>query len=323
MDGFTAQSALSDPVNDPVGLRSLGYYDESDLPFYYGLARAYAISDRHFASVLGPTYPNRLYYFAGTSFGVVSDVLPPYDDALGNPYPNLFLELDAAGIEWRFYGQDNPSILLLLPTYLQDQAKVVAFAQFAVDAAAGTLPAVSFVEGSDSQGGSSPDEDPPADPQVGQQMVAGIVDALTHSPQWPTSALILSYDEQGGFYDHVLPPAACVPDDLAPQIEAGGDPSWQFDQLGLRVPLIAVSPFAKRGYVSHQVTDHASVLRLLEAKFNLPAMTRRDANAEPPFDLFDFSHANLDAPALPDAGIDPDKLSECKLAYPPQANTRK
>lgn len=320
MDGFTAENAASDPTADPAGLRSLGYYDESDLPYYYALARAFAISDRHFASTLGNTYPNRLFYMAGTAFGVVSDVLPPYTDSTGEPYPNLFTLLDAAGVDWRFYAEGAPTLLLLLPTYIRDQDKVSPASRFYTDAQSGNLPAISFVEGADTAGGASSDEDPPADPQLGQALVARIVAAVTGSPQWPSSALLFSYDEQGGFYDHVPPPRACVPDAIPPQDPQGG---WQFDTLGLRVPLIAVSPYAKRGYVSHQITDHTSILRLLEARFSLPALTRRDANAEPPFDLFDFSHAELGVQLLPAATPDPDKASACQLAYPPSGATRR
>ncbi len=320
MDGFTTENAASDETANSAGLRALGYYDESDLPYYYALARAFAISDRHFASTLGNTYPNRLFYMAGTAFGVVSDVLPPYNDASGAPYPNLFTLLDAAQVDWRFYAEGSPTLLLLLPTYIKDQDRVSPASQFYIDAQSGNLPAIAFVEGADTAGGVSSDEDPPADPQIGQALVAKIVAAVTGSPQWPSSALLLSYDEQGGFYDHVPPPRACIPDAIPPQDPEG---SWQFDTLGLRVPLIAVSPYARRGYVSHQVTDHTSVLRLLEARFSLPALTRRDANAEPPFDLFDFSRADLTVPSLPSAAIDSARESACQLAYPPGSALRR
>src|SRR5512140_1684996 len=102
------------------------------------------------------------------------------------------------------------------------------------------------------KGGASGDEDPPSDPQVGQSLVANIVSAVTSSPQWPHSALVITYDEQGGFYDHVPPQPACVPDDLPPDLSPTDVPG-QYDQTGLRVPLIVVSPYAKRGYVSHVV----------------------------------------------------------------------
>jgi len=324
MDGFASENAASDPDNDPEGLRGLGYYDESDLPYYYALARAFAISDRHFASTLGPTFPNRLYYFAGTSFGVIDDTLPPAHDANGTPYPNLFTRLDDAGVDWKFYAQDRATLLILIATYVADSSHVYPLSQFAIDAANGSLPSVAIVESSDEYGGASPDEDPPADMQVGQAWVAGVVQSVMQSPQWPSSALILSYDEQGGLYDHVPPPRACIPDDIPPQDGPHrGNPAWQFDQLGLRVPLMVISPYAKRGYVSHITTDHTSLLRLLEARFDMPALTRRDANAEPPYDLFDFNHPNLALPQLPDAGVDEGKLSVCQSAFPPEGGTRR
>ena len=195
-------------------------------------------------------------------------------------------------------------------------AHVLPFDQFFTDAAAGRLPSVTFVEGSDLKGGVSPDEDPPADLEVGQAMVAGIVAAVTGSPQWPHAALFLSYDEQGGFYDHVVPPTACVPDATPPAIEPGGFAA-QFDQLGLRVPLIVVSPYARRGYVSHQVTDHTSLLRFVEARFGLPALSHRDASAVPPFDMFDFAHPDLRVPALPAATVEPVARAACATRYPP------
>jgi len=127
--------------------------------------------------------------------------------------------------------------------------------------------------------------------------------------------MLLTYDEQGGLYDHVPPPAACIPDDIAPIVDPGGVVA-AFDQLGLRVPMFAISPYAKRGYVSHVVTDHTSVLRFVEAVFGLPALTHRDANAVAPFDLFDFDHADLSVPTLPVPTVDATKLADCKTKYP-------
>ena len=165
------------------------------------------------------------------------------------------------------------------------------------------------------KGGLSPDEDPPADMQVGEAMVADIVSAVTSSPQWPTTALILTYDEQGGFYDHVPPQPACIPDDVPPALDPG-DVQAAYDQTGLRVPLFVVSPFAKRGYVSHVVTEHTSILKLVEARFDLPALTHRDGNAVPPFDLFDFAHPDMTVPDLPAAPVDPAQMAACMQKYP-------
>jgi phospholipase C len=314
LDGFTKQNA-TDP-NDPTGARAMGYYDETDLPFYYSLARGFAISDRHFCSALTNTWPNRLFYMAGTPFGVTSDVFPPFTDSNGTPYPNLFTRLNEASVSWTFYSQYLPTIAILAPTWSANTCRVVPLQQFFTDAQSGNLPSVSFVEGSDANGGLRSDEDPPADPQFGEALVESIVKALIASPNWSRTALFITWDEQGGLYDHVVPPSACIPDDIPPAIPDGGYVA-QFNQYGLRVPLFVVSPYARRGYVSHQVTDHTSILRFVEARFNLPALTHRDANAIPPFDMFDFGSANLDAPTLTDATINDAGQAYCNATYPP------
>ncbi len=315
LDAFTTVNAADDPTNDPTGARSMGYYDETDLPYYYALARAFALSDRHFSSVLANSWTNRAFYMAGTAYGITSNVFPVQKDAAGAIYPNLFTRLTDAHVSYAFYVQDLPSFAILSDTWARNLAHVLPYAQYFDDAAAGTLPQVTFVEGSDMMGGVSPDEDPPGDPQVGEAMVASIIDALEKSPHWPTAALFLSYDEQGGFYDHVVPPKACIPDDIAPILD-GSTVDVPYDQYGLRVPLIVVSPYAKRGYVSHEVTDHTSILRFVEARFGLPALTHRDANAVPPFDMFDFAHPDLSVPALPAATIDATRQAACAMKYP-------
>ena len=313
MDGFTTQNARD--AADPTGARALGYYDETDLPFYYALARAFAISDRHFASAQANSWTNRAFFMAGTSFGITSNVFPPQDDAHGDPLPDLFTRLNDAHVSWAFYVQDNPTLAILSGTWAKNLGHVYDYSQFASDAAAGVLPSVTFVEATDRAGAASPNEDPPADFQVGQAFVADVVTALTTSPQWPHAALFLSYDEQGGFYDHVPPPAACAPDDYAPQLGAD-DVAAAYDHYGLRVPLMVVSPYARRGYVSHAVTDHTSILRFIEARFGLPALTHRDANAVPPFDMFDFDHPDTSVPSLPAPTVDPDVEAACLTKYP-------
>ncbi len=316
LDGFARESAATDPIDDPHGTRSMGYYEESDLPFYYSLARGFSISDRHFASVQANTFPNRLFYFAATSFGRTADTFPPPNDPSGKPYPNIFTRLNDAKVSWKDYAQDVPTAALLQPTWLANAAHFATYDEFFNDAAAGTLPSVAWVEGTFDASGASYDEDPPSDIQLGQSMVSAVVTALTESPQWPHAALFFSYDEPGGFYDHVPPPAACAPDDIPPDPDNLADtvPAG-FDQDSLRVPLIVVSPYAKRGYVSHEVTDHTSILRFVEARFDLPALTHRDANAEPPFDMFDFSHPVLTVPHLAAAPVDQTLLAACIAKY--------
>lgn len=308
-DGFAVSNATD---ADPTGHRGMGYYDESDLPFYYELASTFAISDRYFCSLLGPTYPNRYYLAAGTSFGLVTTDTRNLAPA---GVPQIYRALNEKGVTWKSYSKTTSSVFLFLEFGLQQASHFAPVSQFAVDAANGDLPQVSFVEAGFSESADvETDEHPPADLQLGQHFVWEQVTALLASPQWPSSALFLTYDEHGGLYDHVSPPAACVPDDIAPQLnpEIGA-----FDRLGFRVPLIVVSPWARRNYVSHQVHSHTSILRFLETRFELPAFTRRDANSDALLDVFDFSSPpRLEVPAFDEPPVDPDQLQMCDEAFP-------
>ncbi len=306
-DGFVT-------ANNPDGARAMGYYDETDLPFYYGLAKTFAMGDRYFCSLLGPTYPNRFYLLTATSFGHVRNDTPP----AGFAQRSIFDVLDEHQIDWREYYSDVPFTTTLRINKHTNRVKVT---RFFGDAAMGMLPPVSFVEPAFSAlAGPEDDEHPPTNIQLGQQFVASVVQALVQSPNWATAALFLTYDEHGGFYDHVPPPPACVPDDIAPMHDPS-DPDTtfpaSFDRYGFRVPLIVVSPYAKPGFVSHQVYDHTSILRFIETRFGLPALTNRDANADPMLDLFDFSTPSLaQPPALPQATIDADRQNQCRTDFP-------
>lgn len=309
-DGFARSNVKPE---DPDGARAMGYYDASDLPFYYDLAAQFAISDRYFASVLGPTYPNRLFLYAGTSFGSVStdaDGFAPSGAAM------VLRQFDERGISWKVY-KTNLASAQLFSDYAGDPVRADRFVpveQFAIDAAAGLLPQVSFVEPNLlDKAYVETDEHPPADIQLGQHWVYDKVHALITSPLWRSSALFITYDEHGGLYDHVPPPRACVPDAIPPRKETnvGG-----FDRLGFRVPVFVVSPYAKRHFVSHEVHSHASVLRFLQAKFELAALTARDANADAMLDFFDFEHPNFDVPTLLEPAVNPAELSRCMTAFP-------
>ena len=195
------------------------------------------------------------------------------------------------------------------------------FKQFLSDASSGQLPQVAFVDpnlDSESQGGGGTDEHPPGDIQSGELFVSQVVQAVTASPQWSHIALFITHDENGGFYDHVPPPPACAPDSIAPILQNGVTTDAGFDALGIRVILIAVSPYAKKAYVGHTVYDHTSITRFIEAKFKVPALTARDANATPPMDLFDFTDppAFATPPTIPAPVIDPTQLSYCESTYP-------
>jgi phospholipase C len=296
MDGFAIENA--DPL-DPSGSRTMGYYRKRDLRYYHALYRTFAMSDRHFCSLLGPTFPNRHYLLSGTSAGHIRN------DLVVATHTSIFERLDAAGVTWKVYASDLAFALLY--SYVQAHAaNVLPIAQYYLDAAAGTLPQVTFVDpiffGDETN---QNDEHPPNNVQLGQSFVAGIVQALFDSPLWTQSALFITYDEHGGFFDHVPPPPACEPDAIPPNLQPG-DVVAAFDRFGIRVPFVVVSPYARKGYVSHTPTDQTAVLRFIETRFDLPALTRRDANADPLLEMFDFAKPPfMKPPRLPVARIDP------------------
>ena len=278
---------------------AMGYLTKEDLPFTCGMASTFPIADRYFCSVMAQTDPNRRYLLAGTSLGLIDDTFPP---ALP-PNGVIFQQFDKHGITWKDYYSTLPTLGVFLPL-LGDPALRAGLAgidQFYADAAAGTLPSFSLVE---------PDyekqsEEDPQDVQFGDQFLGKVVNAVMSGPGWSSTMLIWAYDEHGGYYDHVPPPAAVTPDDVPPVL-VPGDPPGGFDRYGFRVPAGVVSPYARRDHVSHTVYDHTSILKTVEEKWNLPALTRRDANATSLFDMMDLvgephflTPPHLPAPADP------------------------
>ena len=274
---------------------TMGYFLGSDTPFTWGLARTFPIADRWFCSALAQTVPNRRYLFAGTSLGVISDVylteLPPNG--------TIFNSLNTYGISWKDYFSDGPSPLMWLGLSHQPSVtdKFTKMADFFTDAEAGTLPQFSFLE----PNYSVQSEENPQDIQFGDQYLSDVVHAVMAGPQWPHTLMIWTYDEWGGWYDHVPPPAAIPPDDVPPDLPPGSEPGG-FDRYGFRVPAGVISPYARPGYVSHTVYDHTSILKTLETKWNLPALTRRDANATDVLAMIDLTSkpAFLRPPRLAD-----------------------
>ncbi|MGZ4796550.1 MAG: phospholipase C [Acidimicrobiia bacterium] len=303
MDGFL----FDDNYN------AMRYWDGTDLPFYWSLASTFPLCDRWFASAPAQTYPNRMYLQAGTCQDLIST-----DTAkvLSMPHPaggTIWDKLNAFGIPWRDYAWDLPDVLLFPQTYNANQDKIRHYPDFLADCRAGTLPAVSIV----SPGVASYTEENPSDIQLGEAYSASVIDAVMQSPAWPKTVLLFMYDEHGGYYDHVAPPAAIPPDDIAPAVAPAPNAPAAWDHYGLRVPAFVISPFSRPHYVSHVVHDHTSVLRFIETKFNLGALTRRDANADDLLDCFDFHRAafleppRLAAPGLPVTG------SRCTPEIPP------
>ena len=314
MDGFARQNAVA---ADPTGRRAMGYYTADDLPYYYALKNAFSSGDRYFQSVLSQTFPNRFYLLAGTSFGHIANDFPTSDPANQFSQRTIFENLDAAGVSWKIYFAQIPFAFEF--AYVRNHAAghVFPISQYYADAATGNLPQVSYVDpvfvGPTNV---ENDEHPPSNVQVGENFASNVVNSLIKSPNWSSSALFLTYDEDGGFFDSVPPPSAVAPDNIPPKL-APTDQPGAFDQYGFRVPMTVVSPYAKAGYVSHEVDDHTSILKFIENRFGLPSLTARDAAANGLTDYFDFtSPALLHPPALPAAPIDPAHAAQCLTAPP-------
>ena len=284
---------------------AMGYFTPADLPFTNSLAATYPIADRYFCSVLAETYPNRRYLMAATSLGQVND---SYTTELP-PNGTIFDSFDRHGISWKNYYTNLPSSwsFLGLATQASNKAGLADISDFYTDCAAGNLPAFSLVDPDFNMSS----EENPQDVQYGDVFLAKVVDAVTSGPRWSKTLLVWNYDEHGGYYDHVPPPRAVTPDDIAP-ILTPGDVPGAFDRLGFRVPAGVVSPYARANHVSHTVYDHTSVLRTVEVKWNLPALTRRDAAANDLLDMVDFASppAFLHPPQL-HAPADPAVEASC------------
>ncbi|HEY7946275.1 MAG TPA: alkaline phosphatase family protein [Acidimicrobiales bacterium] len=281
-------------VTSSVG-ESMGYFTGEDIPFTWGIASTFPIADRWFCSAMCQTDPNRRYLISGTSLGLINDTFPT---ALP-PNGTIFDSLNRYGITWKDYYSDLPSIGTYLPLLTKPgyPDKLVKMSEFYKDAAAGTLPQFSLLE--PNYGNQS--EENPQNIQFGDQFLSDVVQSVLHGPQWSTTLMIWTYDEWGGWYDHVVPPAAIAPDDIPPNLPAGYLPGG-FDLYGFRVPAGVISPYAKRDFVSHTIYDHTSILKTVETKWNLPALTRRDANASDVLDMIDLhaAPAFLSPPTLPD-----------------------
>lgn len=294
---------------NPGGRRSLGYYDQSTLGYYYALANTFAIGDRYFASVPGPTFPNRMFFLSASSFGHAKNTPPPARDE----ERTLLHQLEEKGISWTVYAEGGTFEEDIYPRLRQEKGSHFRpVSEFYADAQAGRLPFFSWIE-SAYDGERATDEHAPANVQLGQAFVARVIASVMNSSTWPRTALFLTYDEHGGFFDHVTPPKACPPDDNPVRMN-GIATDTRFDHLGVRVPFVVVSPFAKAHFVSHRVHAHTSVLRFVQARAELPALTDRDANDDPPYEFFDFEHPPfLIPPSLPAALVDPVQEKRCAL----------
>jgi phospholipase C len=275
MDGFARAS----------GEVAMGCWDHRVLPFLYSLAGTFPVLDHYFCSTLCQTYPNRVFAMAATAGGITSTDTPPPD--VIPPNGRIFDVLEHYGISWGCYYTNLPSPGLLGKQWAAERQGTHLFgpggtvdgtlALLQARILAGQLEHVVMVE-EDFQWGS---EENPQNVQAGEYFVSRVLQLLSSFPEvWKKTLLILNYDEHGGYYDHVVPPPALNPGDgTHPNLPTSQWLGDDYTRLGFRVPAVVVSPWAKPNFVSHTVFDHTSVLRTIEAKWNLPALTYRDANA--------------------------------------------
>ena len=316
------------PFHDIDGIRSMGYYDDTDLNYYYLMASEFATSDRWFAPVMTRTSSNRDYLIAATSQGYVYPIGTDSADQSLLTAATIFQELQNAGITWKIYvnpentpcaSNPTPQCLLKL-SYVQNfqwgqtipanyPQHLVPISQFFTDLKNGTLPQVAQIEPASSAGldehGSDSDQYP-INIQLGARYVSSLIDALMTSASWKNSAFILTFDEGGGLYDHVAAQPAVSPDGIKPRDLLSGDictrttgPNCDFTYTGYRLPLIVVSPYARKHYVNHNVADFTAILKLIETRFNLPALTKRDAAQINMTQFFNFNFPPWMTPPTP------------------------
>jgi phospholipase C len=296
MNGFVKSVGNNEPM---------GYWTEDVLPFAYSFAREFTLNNRWFCSAPCQTYPNRRFLMAATAYGdIATDNESLKDEA--PPNGTIFDRLQTYGVSWRNYFTDLPQTGIIPSIIEKYPTNLASIAQFFADCKTGGLPSVSFVDPEfgaltdiggplsalplvsaitgplNTTGG---DEESEQDMSYGEYWAYQVVDAVLNSPAWPRTLLIYTYDEHGGYYDHVKPPAA-----IPPRLEPGDYPGG-YDLYGPRVPGIVASPYSKPNAVTDVLHDHTSVLATIEAKWNLPALTNRDANARTVADFLDLKHA--------------------------------
>jgi phospholipase C len=329
MDGFVESAGgfarlFPGVLHDTAGMRAMGFYDSNDLNYYYFMASNFGTSDRWFSPVMALTQPNRMYFFAATSHGHVWPLFLSGSGPLGNK--TIFQLLEEHGISWKIYvhpgssGCTSASCLVKL-SYInmfsfqgdilsRFPEKIAPISQYFADVKNGTLPQVAYIDPASQVG---LDEHPSAlrsttNMQVGARYASSLINALMHSSSWKDSAFILTYDEAGGLFDHVAPMSTASPDGMPPSdlrpgdvCTNGGGANCDFTLTGFRVPVIVISPFAKRNFVSHNPADYTAILRLLEHRFSLPSLTGRDAFQMDMTEFFDFNNPPWMNPPNPPA----------------------
>jgi len=297
MDGFVYSAAhyASDenaagrgPYSDTAGLRAMGYYTDREIPYYYFMATQFATSDRFFGAILSRTPPNRIANFAASPLGVVNTV----PEGASFRQNTIFHLLESAGVSWKIYAQEGTYLGYFQPFFAEHTDHVVPIDRYFTDLQNNTLPQVAYIEPINEA-----NEHTATHIQLGVARVAEILNALMNSPAWKESVFFVTYDH-GGEYDHVPPQPAVIPDAIPPQLETGNIVD-DYSRTGFRIPLIVVSPFAKKGYVSHTVMDNTAILKFIETRFNLPSLSARDQAQPDMSEFFDFTNIPNATPPPP------------------------
>jgi phospholipase C len=256
----------------------MGYYPLDFLPALHPLGREFTFCDRWFSSLPGPTWPNRFFALSGTCAG---QPLMPSGTAMlqlhwyrEQTQPTIFSRMTERGVPWRIYHYDFPcSLVLTRQRQPENLAHYSAIDDFFRDAAGkeSNFPALTFIEPQYFGVGQN-DDHPPHNVMKAEKLVADVYNAIRSNPDlWASTLLVVVYDEHGGFYDHVEPPPTIAPD--------GQTASWSFDQLGVRIPALLISPRCKQR-VEHTQFDHTSVLKYLQDKWSLGSLGERTAQAK-------------------------------------------
>ena len=265
-----------------LGGVAMGYYDRHEVGSYWSLAENYTLADRYFQSMFGPTIPNRLYSFAGQAGGLTSNAI----NLSGPDFPTIFDQLEVHRVSWRYYTSVGPLYTPLpedLPHIRSNYrmvSKVVPLDRLLSDVATGNLPQVAYV---DPEVDLAISEHPPGDVAAGAAWTVQVIRAIQASSTWPSTAILLTWDESGGFYDHVPPP----------QVDEWG--------YGFRVPMVVISPYAKRGWIDHDVMDHTSIVKFIADNWGMPYLTNREARAGNLTTAFNFVEASA---VEPTSGLD-------------------
>jgi len=276
--GYTLGWQSKEPTQWPIVSGTvegdiMGCFTPEALPVLSALAKGYAVCDQWFASVPTETLPNRAFALSATSQGHMDDKTHTFGS------PTIFGLLEAAGLGWSVYGYDDEPLSKSAFTQINNAAAshFGHFSDFQAAAEAGTLPPFTFLEPSWGSTGNS--QHPNGDVALGEQLIHDVYEALLGKPGWPGTLLVITYDEHGGCYDHVPPPWGAVPPD-----NNTGEFGFNFDRFGVRVPTVLVSPLIEPGTVyrvqpGSMPLDHTSILKTVEQRWKLPALTKRDAAA--------------------------------------------